>query len=206
MNWFLVLGGFFLGAIPFAVIIGKLGLRKNIRDYGDGNPGAFNVIRAGNIAWGGLAVFLEISKGALPVGIGAYILQLEGLELIAVSVAPALGHAFSPFLGFKGGKAIAAIFGTWIGLSIIPVPLLSVLLLLHWYFALTSSGWAVFFTWISVLFYLILSSAPTTWFIIWIIHFLIVIYKHRTELRNKPELRLSPLLRPFFKNLDLRTK
>src|SRR4030042_3026585 len=103
----LALGGFLLGAVPFSVIIGRLFLRKNIQEYGDGNPGAVNVFRAGSVKAGLLAVFLDIVKG-IPFVLLAHVwLDLPALSVVAVAVSAILGHAFSPFLRWHGGKAVS---------------------------------------------------------------------------------------------------
>lgn len=189
MEWLWALIGFVLGSLPFAVWIGRYGIKKDIRDYGDHNPGSFNVIRAGGLAWGGLAMLLEITKGALPVGLAYHVFQVDGAPLIAAAIAPPLGHAFSPFLNFKGGKAIAATFGTWIGLTIWQVPLVSVIALPIWSKLLTSSGWAVMFAMATVLIFLIVIRAPQVWLIVWFSHLLIFIWKHRDELKHPPQLK-----------------
>lgn len=197
----IIIFGFFSGAVPYAVLVGKFALQKDVREYGDGNPGAFNAIRAGGIMWGGLVIFLEMGKAALPVGIAAYIMRLDGIVLILAAIAPSLGHAFSPFLRFKGGKAIATVGGAWIGLSILPVPLLGAIMLVYWYLAVTVSGWAVIFMMLSVLPYLLLTSASISWLTIWALQFMLLVYKHRDELSTKPRLKMSPLFKPFFGDL-----
>lgn len=112
---FLTLAGYLVGAIPFSLLMGKLFAKKDIRLVGDGNPGGANAIRAGGLKAGLPAVLLDISKGFLPV----FLAQKVGLAnwaLIPVCMAPILGHAFSPFLHFRGGKALGATAGAWIGL------------------------------------------------------------------------------------------
>ena len=107
--------GFLLGSIPFAVIIAKIFAHKDVRTVGDGNPGGTNALKAGGLKIGIPAILLEIAKGFLPV----YLAQrygISGWDLVPVCLAPALGHAFSPFLRFRGGKALGATGGTWVGL------------------------------------------------------------------------------------------
>lgn len=189
---------FFLGSLPFSVWVGRYGLKKDIRQYGDGNPGTFNVIRAGGkqqgILWGGLALILDITKGAFPVGLANYIFGWEGLALVAIAIMPVLGHAFSPFLSFKGGKAIATSMGIWIGLTLWRVPLLGVLALVFWYLVLTSSGWAVMFTLSTVLVYLLLAGGESLLLIVWLLNTLLLVYRHRDELRHPPVFRVPPPL------------
>ena len=111
------LAAFFLGAIPFSVICGKLIAKKDIREFGDGNPGAANAFRAGGLKTGVPAVILDVLKGFLPVWL-AKEAGFESYPLALVALAPILGHAFSPFLKFRGGKAIAATYGAWLALSV----------------------------------------------------------------------------------------
>ncbi|MBC7869289.1 MAG: glycerol-3-phosphate acyltransferase [Chitinophagaceae bacterium] len=195
---FFVLLAFISGALPFSVWIGQYGIRKDIRHYGDGNPGMFNVLRAGGVAWGGLALILDISKAALPVGLATYVFKFDGLSLVLIAIAPVLGHAFSPFLNFKGGKAIATTGGIWIGLTLWPVPLVGIAALIIWSFTLTSSGWAVMFTLISMLIYLLLSAASGLLIVIWLLNALVLAYKHRSEITHLPVFRVPSPLRALW--------
>ncbi len=107
--------GFISGSIPISLILGKVFAKTDIRSVGDGNPGAANALKAGGLKIGIPAIILDIAKGFLPV----YFAQrygLTGWELVPVALAPALGHVFSPFLKFHGGKALAATGGAWIAL------------------------------------------------------------------------------------------
>ncbi len=112
----LALAAFILGSIPFSVIMGRWLLKKDITKYGDGNPGATNVFRAGSKRVGLFAVILDILKGIPFVLIAHYVLDLPALSPVIIAVCAVLGHAFSPFLNWKGGKAIAVTFGTMLGL------------------------------------------------------------------------------------------
>jgi glycerol-3-phosphate acyltransferase PlsY len=112
---FWTLFGYFFGAIPFAVILGKLFAEKDIRDVGDGNPGGTNVWKAGGWKVGLSAILLEIFKGYLPVAL-ARNFEVSDWRLLPVCLAPILGHATMPFLSFRGGKALGATGGVWVGL------------------------------------------------------------------------------------------
>jgi acyl-phosphate glycerol 3-phosphate acyltransferase len=104
--------GFLSGSLMFSYWLGLLA-RVDIRDVGDGNPGGFNLWQAAGYKLGLLGIFLEFMKGYLPLLFlieGGYV---GGWGIVPVAVAPILGHAFSPFVGFKGGKAIAVSFGIW---------------------------------------------------------------------------------------------
>jgi len=181
--------GFFLGSLPFSVWVGNLALKKDIRQEGDHNPGATNVLRAGGMGWYILALMLDIGKGALPVGLASYVSGIKGWLLIPVALAPPLGHAFSPFLKFRGGKAVASTFGVWIGLTLWKVPLVSMILLVLFSLLITPSGWALLLTLIGT------TIATAVWLrdpvllVIFLLHGLLLIYTHRDDLKQRPSLR-----------------
>lgn len=184
-----IVGAFWLGAIPFSYLIGKLGLKKDIRTVGDGNPGGFNVLKSGGIAWGGFAIFLDAGKAALPVGLATHIFLWNGLPLVLIAIAPVFGHAFTPFLRFKGGKAIASTGGVSIGFSILLMPIVLMIVLIGLYLILISSGWATMLTWCAGLIFLLVTSSPLEWLMAWLIIGGLVAYKHRAELRYPPQLK-----------------
>jgi len=181
---------FICGALPFSYWIGKYGLKTDIRDFGDGNPGTFNVIRSGGIKWGGLALMLDISKGAAPVGLATHVFGWEGVALIIIAIMPVLGHAFSPFLNFRGGKAIATTGGIWIGLTILEMPLVFIIALVIWYFLLNTSAWATMFTFMTMFAYMLLTTQSAMLFTVLILNWCIVAYKHRHELHDLPTFKI----------------
>ena len=91
--------------------------KKNLRDVGDGNPGAANLWKALGYRYGAAGVVLDYLKGYLPLVFVMESNNLRGYQIILIALAPILGHAFSPFLQFKGGKAIAVTFGVWSALT-----------------------------------------------------------------------------------------
>ena len=103
----LAVSAFWLGACPFSVWIGQWLLGKDIRDYGDGNPGATNVFRAGGRKSGCLAIILDAAKGVPFVLLAHLFFGLSIIAVMAVALSAILGHAFSPLLRFRGGKSIA---------------------------------------------------------------------------------------------------
>ena len=175
---------FLSGSIPFSVWIGRFILRKDIRAYGDGNPGATNVKRAGGKGWFFVALMLDVSKSAFPIGLAYWINGMRGPEIIPIALAPVFGHAFSPFLGFNGGKALAAAAGTWIGLTIIELPLVLIIMLVYWFYAVTVSGWAVLFTGLSGLLYLLLAKPDPVLIAVMVGEIVLTAYKHRADLRQ----------------------
>lgn len=105
---------FAIGSIPFGVIIGRVFYHRDIREGGSGNIGAANALRTFGKAGGAAVLVLDVLKGMLPT-----LLALQFGELAAVACASAaiLGHCFSPWLGFHGGKGVATMLGALIALS-----------------------------------------------------------------------------------------
>ncbi|MBN2419846.1 MAG: glycerol-3-phosphate 1-O-acyltransferase PlsY [Deltaproteobacteria bacterium] len=115
--FFLILS-YIIGAIPFGQIISRNIAGIDITLKGSGNIGATNVAREIGIKWGLLTLLLDLFKGFFPVFITKnYITDVESLYLALISLAVLLGHRFSPFLNFSGGKGVAAAFGVFLALS-----------------------------------------------------------------------------------------
>lgn len=180
------LGGFVLGSLPFSVWLGHLALRTDIRRYGDHNPGAFNVMRAGGPALGLLAVSLDIVKGALPVGLAWSWGGLSGWSLVPIGLAPVLGHAFSPLLKFQGGKAIATTYGIWIGLLTWEALIVTIALLIVWYALNRVDAWSVILAMLCFLGYLLWTDRGWPLYTLWLGNFLILAWKHRADLDQRP--------------------
>lgn len=185
--WALI--GFLSGSLPFSVWIGHLVARADIRRYGDRNPGAANAWRAGGWKAGVPALLLDFLKGAVPVGLARYGAGIGGWPLVPVALAPILGHAFSPFLRFRGGKAIAATFGVWTGLTLWAGPTTLGLAVALAIAVNTADAWSVAFGMGALLGYLILSHSPPAFFAVWVGNVALVLWKHRLDLRTRPRLR-----------------
>ena len=193
------LAAFFCGALPFSVWIGRWALGKDIRRYGDANPGASNVLRAGGRWTAGLALLLDFLKGALPVGLAHFVAGLASWPLICVALAPVAGHAFSPFLRWRGGKAVATTGGIWCGLTLWEGPTIGGLLLGVAYTLIAIDGWAVISAVAGLVLYLLLTppswnlweARPAPWVIavVGIGNLLILAWKHRADLAQPFALR-----------------
>jgi glycerol-3-phosphate acyltransferase PlsY len=182
---------FFLGALPFSLWIGRLTTGKDIRDYGDHNPGATNVLRGGSRGGFLLALFLDISKGALPVGLAYQQWGIQDWRIVPVALAPIAGHAFSPFLAGKGGKALATAFGVWIGLTIWTLSSLALGLLILWQLLVRPSAWALLFTLICLALVIILWFPDPVYIAVLAGQAAILLYKEASGLRRRPALRRS---------------
>ena len=105
---------YFLGSIPFGLILTKIVEKKDIRNIGSGNIGATNVLRTGNKILAILTLTLDVGKGFLSVIIAKKFFP-EFLQLSCLLVF--LGHVFPIWLKFNGGKGVATFVGILIGLS-----------------------------------------------------------------------------------------
>ena len=119
--------GYLLGAVPFGVVISKAMGLPDPRTVGSKNVGFTNVLRVSGKKAGILTLIGDMGKGWVMGFAAMYLLQAEWAILL-VALAPFLGHLFSPFLGFKGGKGVATALGSVLGVS----PLIGLLLLLAW--------------------------------------------------------------------------
>jgi glycerol-3-phosphate acyltransferase PlsY len=127
--WILIslfLFGYFIGSIPFGLILTKLSGLGDIRNIGSGNIGATNVLRTGNKKIALLTLILDGGKGALAIFITSLffnfflIRSFIDLELLQslVAVGAVIGHCFPVWLRFRGGKGVATGFGLIITLNI----------------------------------------------------------------------------------------
>lgn len=187
ISW--TLAAYLIGALPFSVWIGRFFAGRDIRQVGDGNPGATNALKAGGRLAGLLALLLDVGKGALPVALAHYIFAIQGAALIPIAVAPTVGHAFSPFLGWRGGKALAVTFGVWIGLTYGLVSIVSVLLLILFFSFLETDAWSVLAAVLSTGIFITLFYQDWTFLVIFLLQSVVIIYKHRQGLAASPRLR-----------------
>lgn len=110
---------YLIGSIPTAYIFGRLYKGIDIRQYGSGNVGATNVFRVLGKIPGIIVLLIDILKGVVPVVFVANALQLhQTLDYILLSLAAVVGHNWTVFLNFKGGKGIATSLGVLIGMAI----------------------------------------------------------------------------------------
>jgi acyl phosphate:glycerol-3-phosphate acyltransferase len=141
----LALAAFLLGAVPFSLLSGKRFLRVDIRAYGDGNPGATNVFRAGGRKAGYLAVALDIGKGMPFVLLAHYAFHLSGTALVVVAISAVLGHAFSPFLHWRGGKAVAVTGGVMLAIPEHQLLFLLIIFTVIGFLLIENDSWTMMF-------------------------------------------------------------
>ncbi len=103
---------YLIGGIPFAYILVKLKTGKDIRTIGSGNVGGTNAARAAGLGIGLLVGLLDALKGALPTYIA---LKYGGINLgVIAGISAVVGHSFTPFLSFRGGKGVATSLGSFL--------------------------------------------------------------------------------------------
>tara|TARA_B100000902_G_scaffold301144_1_gene288833 strand:- start:665 stop:1288 length:624 start_codon:yes stop_codon:yes gene_type:complete len=186
---------FISGSIPYPVILTKLLSGKDVREVGDNNPGAVNAWKSGGSYIGIIVMFIEFLKAILPIAIAIRFFGIEGFDLVIVSIMPILGHSFSPFLKFKGGKALAVTAAMW--LAIFQFEAAAVIFgLLAIFFALQKNdAWTVNIVHFCFFIYGIITSISKSYIsnnqfiLLWILATILMIYNHRKELRNAPQFR-----------------
>jgi len=187
---------FLCGSLPFSVWLGKILLGLDVRKLGDGNPGAANTFRTGNKLVGLLVLLLDISKAAAPVGWVYFNLGIRGIPMLLIAVAPILGHVFSPFLGFRGGKALATALGVWIGLTIWKLSLPALVGVLIGIALFTPPGWSVMLALSGILAVLLIWLPDPLLLAVWFSEVFILAWTHRLDLRQGIHLR--PRVKEFF--------
>ncbi len=107
---------YLLGAIPFGVMIGKTMRGIDIRDFGSGNIGASNVLRTLGLGPAIAVFFFDTAKGTAAVVL-CQVLKMEPWMVVTGGVLSIVGHSFSVFLKFRGGKGVATSLGMIVGLN-----------------------------------------------------------------------------------------
>lgn len=123
----LVVLGYLLGAVPFGIVVSQTMGLPDPRTAGSNNVGFTNVLRVSGKKAGILTLIGDMGKGWVMGVMATQWLQNEW-TVVLVALTPILGHLFSPFLGFKGGKGVATALGSVLGVA----PFMGFILLLTW--------------------------------------------------------------------------
>lgn len=197
-----ILFSYLFGGIPVGFILAKQVRGIDIREHGSRNIGATNVGRVIGWKFGFLALLLDALKGAIPVISASYIdspYSLTTTEILLGSVA-ILGHTFTPFLHFRGGKGVATALGVYMTL----VPIVTLCALLIFFIVYKISGFvslgSILATLSMPLWYFgsskVLHSAdyqPIIFFVL-VATFFLITYSHRENIKrlvSGKELRAS---------------
>jgi glycerol-3-phosphate acyltransferase PlsY len=130
-----LLATFLFGSIPFGRLIGQWVSGIDVTQRGSGNIGATNVARVIGLKWGILTLFVDGLKGFLPLSLLALLFPQSEAILALMGLAALLGHQYSVYLRFRGGKGFATALGVYLALS--PAACLVSLLV----FVITVYGW-----------------------------------------------------------------
>ena len=181
----IILTSYLMGSIPFGLILTKIFLNKDIRKIGSGNIGATNVLRAGNKIVGYLTLTLDVLKAIIPI---IYI-KLNYPDLIYVSsLSVFLGHVFSIWLKFKGGKGVA----TYVGILFCINYFLGIIFIISWLIIFIISKFSSLGSILSSLvipIYIFLNSDYNNEYF-FVIMFVLILFTHRENVKrliNKEE-------------------
>lgn len=189
--FFVYLIAYLFGSIPFALIVGKVFYKKDIRNFGSGNLGGTNAGRVLGKVAGVTVAFLDLSKAFVVMWVAINFIPLEYRSYVAYAgIFAAIGHCYPVFAQFRGGKAVSTAFGYLLGVSIFLVnpilvwvlfflPIAMGLTLLHF------TKYVSFSAMVSVTFTVILSfivQQDLTISVALILIDVLLIYRHRTNI------------------------
>lgn len=185
---------YLLGSIPFALIIGKIGYKIDIREHGSGNLGATNAFRVLGTKAGIFVTLADILKGTLATLIplfASFFFDIEVSRLI-IGVFAVLGHTYPVFAKFKGGKAVATSGGIILGIN----PLLFIAMILTFILSLYLSKYVSLASMITGIVSTIISLFLNDWLLFAMILSLtiFVFFRHKENIRrikNKTEPKIT---------------
>jgi glycerol-3-phosphate acyltransferase PlsY len=184
---------FWLGACPFSLWIGRRLAARDIRNYGDGNPGATNVFRASGARLGILALILDIGKGTPFVALAHLFLKLPDPAVLAIGLCAILGNAYSPLLGMKGSKALAVTGGVLLALPNIDIFVVMVIMVLLGFLILESHAWTVMCGPVGTLIYLLVTRGISWEALFMLCVILLWFAKQFDDLRSAPKIKVKPV-------------
>lgn len=182
---------YLIGSISFAIISSKLLKLEDPRHYGSGNPGATNVLRSGNKKAAAMTLLGDLLKGWLVVFLTMQLVakwQLSPWLITVAAIAVFLGHVYSIWLNFKGGKGVATGVGVLLALN----PLLGVICIVTWLMVAMmfkySSLAAILSAAMAPIYYLFLSTSNGNFTWPWMSAILVIaiwlIYKHQGNIHK----------------------
>ena len=180
---------YFLGSIPFGLILTKLFLREDIRKIGSGNIGATNVLRTGKKFLAIMTLLLDIIKGFLTVY--ATSIYFNDLVYLAALIC-FIGHIYPIWLKFKGGKGVAVYLGTIIFISFKCAIIFGLIWIITLFIYKYSSLSSIFSALLVFIYSVFLNNFSLSLYLI--IAFIIMLYTHKENimrLRNKAENKIK---------------
>ncbi|MEW8985105.1 MAG: glycerol-3-phosphate 1-O-acyltransferase PlsY [Bacillus anthracis] len=180
MSLLFTLAAYLIGSIPTALLVGKYFFQIDIREHGSNNPGATNSIRVLGKKAGIAVLLIDIGKGALAAALPT--LFNADIEPLYTGLIAVVGHCFPVFAGFRGGKAIATTAGTLLvaDIQMFFIAYISFIAVIYFtkyvYYGSLSVG-------LSLLIYSFFTP-DTEHVFVFSIFFLLLIYLHRSNIRN----------------------
>lgn len=116
-----LVAAYLLGATPTSYLAGRLARGIDLREHGSRNLGATNVYRLLGWRWAIPVALVDVAKGAIPVTLFATWAGAGAWAAVALGVAAVLGHVFSPYVRFRGGKGVATALGVFLALAPVAV-------------------------------------------------------------------------------------
>lgn len=178
------IGSYLLGGIPWGLVLGHIrGI--DVRQHGSGSTGATNTLRV--LGWRfSVAVFLlDFAKGLLPVLVARW-LGWNPWIVGGVAILPVIGHCWSPYIGFKGGKGMATSGGAAVALMpqlLVILPLMILVVVFTRYVSLASMIAAVLGP-LAAATYAIVGGFPWAWVVALAVMGGIIIYKHKANIHR----------------------
>ena len=175
---------YFLGSIPFGLILTKIFLNKDIRTIGSGNIGATNVLRSGNKLLGYTTLFFDVIKAIIPV---IYVKFNHADFIYISSLCVFLGHVFPIWLKFKGGKGVATYVGILFSINLLYGLIFGIVWILIYLFSKYSSLSSLVGSFSIPIYMLMLNENQIIFFVIM---FVLIFYTHRENIKrliNKEE-------------------
>lgn len=195
-----ILATYLIGSIPVGYLLVRYLTGQNILELGSGNIGSTNVKRVAGKRIAAITQLLDMTKGLLPVGLYLYLEYdsdlsyyqntVSNLSIYYVALASILGHDFSIFLKFKGGKGVNTTLGASVFLAPLPVFIsVAFYFLVKWRFKYVSLGSIVLAITMVVSEFIIGGIAPTFYYLLVCMVLIIVLhYKNIGRLLRNQEL------------------
>jgi len=182
------IAAYFLGSIPFGLLLTKAFGRGDVRKVGSGNIGATNVARAAGLLAGVFTLVLDVAKGAAAVFLAEKLSHDSAAWMMIAAFAALVGHCFPVWLKFRGGKGVATAAGVFLVLSplaCLAAVILFLLVVVFWrYISLGSVSTAaampllIYFLWAPH------HAPPTSVTFGAVATALLIVYKHRGNLQR----------------------
>jgi len=180
----MVVLAYLIGATPTSYVAGRLGRGIDLREHGSKNLGATNVYRVLGWHYAIPVGLLDVAKGVVPVAILAPWSNGPAGFPVVLGLAAVVGHMFSPYVRFRGGKGVATAAGVFLALApfavLISLPIWGTLLWLSGYVSVASVAVALLFPlWVRL-------TRPSDPYVFWasVVLALLIVYAHRANLRR----------------------